>query len=323
MINICKEILIAEKRIEAHINKTPLLRSEILSKKLDSNIFLKCEQLQKTGSFKFRGALNKILSLCSDKFQPRTVIAASTGNHGKGVALAAKIANVEAKIYVPQNITQLKLEAIKNLDAKINIVKGDCLQAEIYARKIAEERNLCFISPYNDPQVIAGQGTIGLEIIEQIKQLNIKLDAVFVTVGGGGLISGIASYIKKHFLKTKIIGCWPMNNTIMYNAIKIGKILEINEKKSISDATAGSIEKDTITLELCKELIDDSILVSEEEIIQAMYTIAECEGFIIEGAAAVAVAAFLKKAKDFIGKNVLIVICGRNISLHNFHKLLK
>ena len=308
-----KNIEAAERRIRAYIHETPLEHSLLLSKEYGNNLFFKCEHLQKTGSFKFRGALNKIISM-SKANKDKGVLAASTGNHGQGVALAAKIAGVKSIIYVPEDVSHIKLEGILALGADIKIYKGDALQTEIEARKAANAQGITFISPYNDIDIISGQGTIGVELLKQCS----KLDAVFISVGGGGLISGISSYLKAKNPNIKIIGCWPENAPAMSECIKAGEIIDVPERPTISDGTAGGIEVNSITLPICQKNIDEHVLVSENEIKEAMRIIAQYERMIVEGAAAVAFAAFIKNAKQFKNQNIAIVLCGRNISFDEF-----
>ena len=310
-------ILEAESRIRPFIHQTPLEKSTVLSEKTSANVFLKCEHLQKTGSFKFRGALNKVLSL-TEVEKSRGVLAASTGNHGLGVALAAQMAGIQATIYVPKDISSMKLSAIRSLGANIDKTSEDCLEAEITARNVSKQTGQIFISPYNDRDVMAGQGTIGHELFIQ----NPKLDAVFISVGGGGLMGGIASYLKHINPNVHIVGCWPENSPILYECLKAGKIIPVAEEPTISDATAGGLEKKSVTFDICKNVIDQSILVSEAEIYAAMRLIAETERWIIEGAAGVAVAAFFKVSHQFQGKSVAIVLCGRNISFDKFRKVI-
>jgi threonine dehydratase len=257
--------------------------------------------------------LNKILSLSQDARQ-QGVIAASTGNHGLGVALAAKQTQVNATIFLPENASQFKKDTITLLGAKIQDVKGDCLQAELEAREAAEKQNKIFISPYNDPQVIAGQGTIGVELILQAK----NLDVVFIAVGGGGLISGIGTYLKAVSPHTKIVACSPENASAMYACLKAQKIIMVNEQPTLSESTAGNIEPGSITFEICQNVIDECILVSEQEIISAMQRLATQERWLVEGATALALAAFLKTKEQYQGKNVGVLLCGRNIEFAKF-----
>ncbi|CAM3520423.1 MULTISPECIES: threonine/serine dehydratase [Yersinia] len=305
----------AHQILRPQVRITPLDYSPLLSQHTGCEVYLKCDHLQHTGSFKFRGASNK-LRLLSEEQRQRGVIAASTGNHGQGVALAAKLLGVEATIYAPEQAAAIKLDAIRALGGKIELVAGDALNAELAGAKAAQEQGKVYISPYNDEQVIAGQGTCGMEIVEQ--QPN--LDAVFVSVGGGGYIAGIATVLKKLSPNTRIIACWPANATSMYSNLLAGEIYEVEEQETLSDGTAGGVETGAITFPLCQKLIDDKVLVTEEEIRQAMQLIARSDRWMIEGAAGVALAAALQQAPQWQGKKVAVVLCGKNIVLEKYLK---
>ncbi|UXD22954.1 Threonine dehydratase, catabolic [Yersinia enterocolitica] len=225
----------AHQALRPQVRVTPLEYSPLLSQHSGCEIYLKCEHLQHTGSFKFRGASNK-LRLLTDEQRQRGVITASTGNHGQAMALAGKLAGVKATIYAPEQAAAIKLEAIRALGGEVELIPGDALNAELAADSAAQQQGKIYISPYNDRQIIAGQGTCGMEMVEQQPDL----DAVFVAVGGGGLISGIATVLKKLSDKTQIIGCWPANATSMYTNLENGKIQEVAEQETLSDGTAGA-----------------------------------------------------------------------------------
>jgi threonine dehydratase len=188
--------------------------------------------------------------------------------------------------------------------------EGDCLAAEYEAREVAEKSGRVFISPYNDLEVIAGQGTVGVELARQLD----RIDAVFIAVGGGGLIAGVAAYLKSFSSNTRIIGCWPENSRALYECLRAGRIIEFPEEPTISESTAGGVEAGSVTFPLCQRLIDDQVLVTETEIGEAMRMIFENERWIIEGSAGVAVAGYLKEREKYAGQTVAIIICGRNIS---------
>jgi threonine dehydratase len=304
-----EEILAAESRIRALVRETPVDQSPHLSQLGNANVYLKLEHLQHTGSFKLRGATNKILSLTDEQLR-RGVIAASTGNHGMGVCYAARHAGTTAMIYLPRDVSEQKLAVIERLGGIPILSNNDCLEAENKARAAAERSGQVFISPYNDLEVIAGQGTIGVELARQIDQI----DAVFVAVGGGGLIAGIAAYLKSVNPQTRIVGCWPENSRALYECLRVGQIIEFPEEPTISESTAGGVEEGSITFPLCQKLIDDHVLVSESEIHQAMRLILDKEHWVIEGSAGVAVAAYLKERQRFTGQNIAIILCGRNIA---------
>ncbi|EKN4747923.1 threonine/serine dehydratase [Yersinia enterocolitica] len=303
----------AHQALRPQVRVTPLEYSPLLSQHSGCEIYLKCEHLQHTGSFKFRGASNK-LCLLTDEQRQRGVITASTGNHGQAMALAGKLAGVKATIYAPEQAAAIKLEAIRALGGEVELIPGDALNAELAADSAAQQQGKIYISPYNDRQIIAGQGTCGMEMVEQQPDL----DAVFVAVGGGGLISGIATVLKKLSDKTQIIGCWPANATSMYTSLENGKIQEVAEQETLSDGTAGGVEPGAITFALCQQLIDQKVLVSEQEIKDAMRLIAHTDRWMIEGAAGVALAAALKQAPLWQGKKVAVVLCGKNIVLKKY-----
>ena len=301
------------KKLPGLVHETPLSYSPAFCAHTGAKVYLKCEHLQQTGSFKLRGALNKILSL-SPKDKTKGIITASSGNHGMGVAMAAQKAKVHTTVFVPEDASAAKLATIQQLGADVKKIKGDCLAAEMEGASQAVKSGKTFISPYNDTTVIAGQATVGLEI------LNVEpdIDAVFVSVGGGGLISGIGSYIKQVAPNAKIIACWPENAASMYHCLEKGKIIDVQENETLSDGTAGGVEKDAVTFPICQEVIDDMVLVAEKEIKSAMKLTASYERYIIEGAAGVAMAAFLKTASVWTGKKVAVVLCGRNILFEKF-----
>src|SRR5215510_11967604 len=308
MIPTHQKVIEADFRIRGEIRETPVEYSYYLSKLSKCRVYLKLEHLQHTGSFKVRGALNKIYSLTPEQLK-KGVIAASTGNHGLGVCFGARQIDTEATIYMPHNISRAKLEMIKERGGNPILHGENCLDAEKKARQAAESSGQIFISPYNDLDVIAGQGTIGLELARQIDHI----DAAFIAVGGGGLISGIATYLKSVNAKTQIIGCWPENSRVLYECLLAGRIIEFPEQPTLSESTAGGVEEGSVTYPLCQELIDNCVLVSKADIHQAMHLIAEHERWIVEGSAGVAVAAFLKDCGKFAGQNIVILLCGRNI----------
>src|SRR5262245_2725510 len=312
-----RQIAEADARIRNQIRETPLDYSVALSSLTGCNVYLKLEQLQHTGSFKLRGAMNKILSLAPDQLQ-QGVIAASTGNHGMGVCYAARAAGTQATIYLPRDVAESKLAMMKHLGGQPAAEFNDCLDAEIKAREDALNSGKTYISPYNDVEVIRGQGTIGVELARQLD----RIDAVFIAVGGGGLLAGIASYLKSINHRIQIVGCWPENSRVIYECLRSGRIIEVPEQPTISESTAGGLEEGSVTFPLCQELIDEAVLVTEPEIFGAMKLIAEKERWIIEGSAGVAVAAFLKAHGNYRNQNVIIILCGRNISLIRWREIL-
>ena len=302
-------ILEARNRIGQHVLNTPVSRAHWLP----GEVHLKCEHLQHTGSFKLRGALNRLLTLDAAARQ-KGIITASTGNHGQGIARAAQIAGVQATVFVPEDAAAVKIAPMRAMGVEVETVAGDGLAAEVAARAAAEASGQIFVSPYNDPWVVAGQGTIGIELEEALG----VLDAVFVSVGGGGLISGIAGYLKSVQPGLRVVGCWPENAPAMARCLDAGEIQEVGEQPTVSDGTAGGIESGAITFDACAALIDEQVLVSEAEIAAAMRMLAEQERWIIEGAAGVALAACLKQSAAYVDARVAVVLCGRNIALEKF-----
>lgn len=306
----------AHGRIRSSIVTTPLQPVDRLASGIPAELYFKREDLQHTGSFKLRGATNKILSL-GPREAAAGVIAASNGNHGMGVAAAARRAGIAAEVYVSSHVSPGKARKIEHLGARIRRAGSDPLEAELAARAAASDSGKVFISPYNDLEVIAGQGTIAVELETQAPSLN----AVFVAVGGGGLIAGIGSYLKTVSPHTKIVGCWPENSRVLYESLKAGRILDFPEQPTLSESTAGGLESNSVTLKLCEKAIDDYVLVTEQEILSAMRLVRETEGWLMEGAAAVALAGFLQQAARFRGKTVVVVICGGNVSAEVLERL--
>jgi threonine dehydratase len=306
---LAEQVKSAAARIKSVVIETPAELPTDLAPDSGATVFFKLENQQQTGSFKLRGASNKILSLSSAE-AAAGVIAASNGNHGLGVAAAARRAGIAAEIYVSSLVSPAKAHRIEEFGGRIQRAGADPLVAELAARAAAEHQGKIFISPYNDPQVMAGQGTIAVELLRQVPDL----DAVFIAVGGGGLIGGIGAYIKSASPRTEIVGCWPENSRVLYESIKAGRILDVPEQPTLSESTAGGLEPGSVTLAIGAQVIDRSALVSEDEILHTMRRVRDLRGWTMEGAAAVAVAAFLKDAKRYAGKKVAIVICGGNLS---------
>lgn len=316
-MELLSEILKAELRIRQYVLKTPLLRSNYLSSLSGGNVYLKMESEQYTGSFKARGSMNKLLSI-AEKNPEQHAITASTGNHGLGFARALKILNMKGRIVLPQNASSAKVEALKSYNANLEFYGKDSYEAEMYAKAKAKEEGLIWISPYNDKQVIGGQGTIATELTSQLY----KIDNVLATVGGGGLISGIAKYMKILSPHTHIIGCQPENSPEMYLSVKAGKPQTFNSKETLSDGSAGGFEEDSITFDICRRLVDDYLLVNEKEIGAAIRMMLQYQGKLIEGAAGVAVAAFVQGIERFRDQNTVIIICGGNISPETLKTIL-
>ncbi len=311
------EIPLAEKRVRPHIRWTYLELSDWLSDEVGCEAYLKFENLQITGSFKLRGALNKVLSLSREQ-AGRGVVTASTGNHGLAVARALRVAGVSGKIYLPPSVAPGKLAALRRTDVELELFGQDPVEAELEARRVAEKAGKTYVSPYNDLQVVAGQGTIGLELIEDLP----KLEAVVVAVGGGGLISGIAGGLKLLGSSARVIGAQPARSAVMAESVRAGRIVDLPFRDTLSDATAGAVEKDSITFPLCRDLVDDFIVVEEDAIARAMRDLIEHHHVLAEGSAALAAAAFLQQKSRFQGKKVALILCGGNTGLETIRQVI-
>lgn len=303
----------AHTAMRPQVPRTPLGRSASLSASLGCEVLLKSEHLLPTGSFKLRGATNKIRLLDEDA-RRQGVITASTGNHGQAVAHAGALAGVPVTVYVTASASRSKTAAIQQLGAELVVVEGPPLEAELQARRRASEAGKPYVAPYNDVDVIAGQGTVGTELVEQTSHL----DAVFIAVGGGGLIGGVGTALKELRPQTRIVGVWPENSPCMLRALETGRLLEVAEAPTLSDGTAGAIEPGSVTFPICQAVIDSTVTVSEPEIATAMRQVAATEHWIIEGAAGVALAGLIKTASTWRNRTVAVVLCGRNIALETF-----
>jgi threonine dehydratase len=311
----------AELRIRPYITESPLVYSEILSQRTKAKVYYKLESHQLTASFKVRGAMNKLLALTKDELT-NGVVAASTGNHGCGVAYAASQLKTTGIVFVPENVSPVKAEAIKRYGAEIRYYHTDAGKTESHARAFALQNDLPYISPYNDPIIIAGQGTVGLELSKQLPEI----DYLYITVGGGGLVAGTAGFLKSATPTLTTIGCAAENDHFMLASVRAGKIIDMLAKPTLSDGSAGGMEANAITFPLVQRLVDEWVTVTEEEIAAAMRGYIETEHRLLEGAAGAAIAGFLKHAisapEKVSGKNIVIVICGARISLRTLKSIL-
>ena len=315
-----KDIIKAQERISDLIKKTELRKSSYFGKLIQGNVFLKLENLQITNAFKIRGALNKLSQLKKDK---QGIITASSGNHGQAVARACRELNYQATIIIPEGTPEKKRNLIQKYEAKYLVYGKSVDQAEAYGRKIAEkDADLLYISPYNDPEIIAGAGTIGLELIDQYSDLK----SILVPIGGGGLISGIALAIKERSPDIQVIGVQPKNDAAMYYSIKKGEALSSGaypHSFTIADGLAGGIEHNSITFPLVQKYVDQILLVQEQSIQKAIYLLWEKEGLTVEGAGAVGVAAILENPDMFLKQKIAIIISGGNINRDYFNKITR
>jgi threonine dehydratase len=290
------------------VHETPLEPSAYFSERVGAAVLLKLENLQVTGSFKARGAFNKLLSLAPSELA-RGIVAASTGNHGAAIAYSAMRLGLSAVVFVPENASPAKVENIRRFGASIIAHGAEGSVTETFARAYAAERGMTYASPYNDAEVIGGQGTMGAEIASRMPDV----DAVVVPLGGGGMISGIAGYLKAIRPDVRIVAASPRNSMSMIESVRAGTIVETKHLPTLSDGTAGGVEPGSITFELCRSLVDDFVVVEESTIAQAMKAFIETHHMLCEGSAGVALAA-LDSLRGRGFKNVAAVVSGANIS---------
>lgn len=317
-----KEILpahavLAANRIKSYVRETPLDYSPYFSELTGANVYLKLENLQYTGSFKLRGAFNKLLTL-SEEERASGGVAASSGNHGAAIAYAMSELGVSGPIFVPEQTSSTKVDAIRRAGGDVRFFGTDGLDTETHAREYAEQNGMHYLSPYNDPDVIAGQGTCGVEIAQQLSEI----DAIFIAVGGGGLICGVGVFLKSVNPAMSVVSCQPAASPVMTESIKAGKILDLPGKPTLSDGTAGGIEADSITFDICRDITDEFVVVSEEQIAEAMCGLIDTHHMLPEGAAGVALAGLLATGDKYRDRNVVVVVCGGNISRETLKKVI-
>jgi threonine dehydratase len=311
-----REIKKAALRLKNVVYKTPLVYSYSLSEVSGANLYLKLENLQRTGSFKIRGAYNKLYSL---RGKANCVVAASAGNHAQGVALAARLLGIKAILVMPEGTPINKVLGVKRYGAEI-ILYGDTFDdAYRYARQLEVKHGYVFIHAFDDPEVISGQGTIGLEIVESLK----NVEAVLVPVGGGGLISGISVALKERNPGIKVVGVQSSSVPSMFMSVKKGKIVEAGDPvQTIADGIAVK-RVGEITYNIVKRYVDDIYTVDEDEIEDALLLLTERKRVVVEGAGTVGLAGLLKKKNEFKNKNTVVVISGGNIDINVLARIIE
>jgi len=313
-----QEIQDARNAIRDEVKKTPLVRSKYLSNLTHSDVYLKLENLQVTNSFKIRGALNRLMKLSTDE-KARGIVAASSGNHAQAVAIGAEKLNLNATVVVPKRTPKIKIEKIRRHKVEL-VLYGEMYDyAEEYARKLAKEKGLTFISPYNDPIVVAGQGTVGLEILEDLP----TVDSIVVPVSGGSILSGIAVAAKNIKPSIEVLGAQPENVAAMYQSLKAGKIINIPMKPTIAEGLDGNIEQGCITFELVQRYVDEILLFNENTIKKMIRILWEQERQVVEASGAIAIAPIVEMPNRFTGKRTVAVITGGNIDEVVFKDILK
>lgn len=292
------------------VRQTDLIYAPVLSEQCGCEVYLKTENLQITGSFKVRGAYYKISQL-SEEEKAKGVIACSAGNHAQGVALASKKFGIKATICMPDGAPISKVEATKSYGAEVVLVPGVYDDAHTYAEKLREERGSTFIHPFDDDDVIAGQGTIGLEIMEQLKDA----DVVVAPVGGGGLVSGVAFAVKSLNSKVRVYGVQSTGAPSMLNSLEHHKIETLPSVSTVADGIAVK-EPGKKTFEICEKYVDGIVSVTDDQVSAAILALIEKQKMIAEGAGAVALAAVMyDKIPDVKGKKVVCLISGGNIDV--------
>jgi threonine dehydratase len=288
-----------------------------LSDRIEGDVWLKLDSMQRTSSFKFRGAINKILTLTEEELD-KGVVSASTGNYALAVAEATRIRKHRATIYVAKDIESSRLELLRAHRLDLVIFGEGAWDAEKEARRVAEEEDKIYVSPYNDPIVVGGQGTCGYEISRQLPDL----DAAFLACGAGGLLTGSAGWLKSHNAAVKAFGVSPANSPVMYESMRANKIVEMETQPTLADTCAGGVDLDSITLELCQRYVEEIVLLSEEEIAASIRLLFEQHRLVVEGSGALGIGGLLKRKKQFKGKRVVAVVCGRNIDLEVFKRII-
>jgi threonine dehydratase len=319
-----EDVADAARRIGPHVRRTGLWVSAPWSERHGATIAVKAEHTQHTGSFKLRGALNKVLGL--DPAQRAAgIVTASSGNHGIATATAARIADTTCSVYLPAGASPAKVAAITRLGADIVTVDStDAYRAEEEARAGAERTGATYVSPYNDRAVVAGQGTIGLEITADAPAAGLDgIDAVVAAVGGGGLISGIATWVSAHAPEVTMVGASPTNDRAMMASVEAGRVIEAAARPTFSDGTAGGIEPGTVTFAPCRDLVDEWVAVGEDDIARAVTAMIDDHHQLVEGAAGVALAAAADHARRHPGARIVVVSCGANVSAARLDQMLQ
>jgi threonine dehydratase len=311
-----KKIQDARKAIAPFVKSTPLMKSQFLTTFCGCPLFLKLENLQITSSFKPRGVFNKLLHLSAEE-QNSGIITASAGNHGQAVAYAAHKLGYYARVVVPKPTPKVKIDGIRKYDADLVLFGENYDEAERKAKELAQNDGCAYISPYNDELIIAGHGTIGLEILEVLPDV----DAIMVPLGGGGLLSGISVAVKSRRPDVQVIGVQSKSSPVMYESLKAGKIVNVKKAgNSIAEGLSGSVGP--ITFGLVRKYVDFVMLVKEETLRNAVYLLWAHDSQVVEGSGAAAVAPIIENKPLFKGKRVVSVVTGGNIDSDLFQSII-
>ena len=288
----------ARRRIRAHVYETPLLPAR------RAGLWFKAENFQLTGSFKIRGAASVMTALPAGQ----ALITASSGNHGIGSARAAQSLGRKLTVVLPETVVPEKLAKIRSYGVEVVLHGAETGLAEQHAQSLARQTGARYVSPYNDADVIAGQGTIALELLEQTPQI----DNLFIAMGGGGLISGIGAVIKAFSPTTRIIGVAAEASQALALSLQAGRVVDCDHLDTLADAVAGGIDDDTLTLPMAQAVVDEVVTCSEGEVLGALRALAQDENLLVEGAAALAMAGFRKLGEATKGKTNVVLLCGGN-----------
>lgn len=316
--DIPRFVLEAIERCKDYLSPTPLEYSLYLSRQIDGEVWLKLDSMQRTSSFKFRGAINKMLSLTEAELD-LGIISTSTGNYALAVHEAAKTRGRRATIYVGEDIDPARLELLRSRDLDLVIQGASAWDAEKEARRVAEEEGKIYLSPYNDPIVVGGQGTCGYEISQQLPDL----DTALFACGAGGLLTGSAGWLKSHNPDIEVYGVSPENSPVMYESMRANKMLEMETYPTLADTCAGGVDLDSITLDLCRRYVDEIFLLTEAEIEASIRLLFEQHRLVVEGSGALGIGGLLKRKSQFKGKKVVAAVCGRNIDLEVFKRIIQ
>ncbi|MBO1002108.1 hydroxyectoine utilization dehydratase EutB [Pseudogracilibacillus auburnensis] len=308
----------ARKRISNIVSETPLISSPKLGELLGASVHLKLENMHEIGAFKIRGAANKLLSLTMEE-RAKGVTTFSTGNHGLAVAYVANTLGVKALICISNRVPQAKVDKLQQLGAEVIKVGDSQDEAEQYSYKLEKEHGLTVIKPFDDPFVIAGQGTIGLELLHHLPHI----DTAIIPVSGGGLFAGIAFVLKKNNPKIKLIGVSMERSPVMFESVRANKPVSLKEQDTLADSLLGGIGLDNqYTFPMVQHLIDEFVLLSEEEIAKGMAFMLHEHRFIVEGAAATGVGAIVSGKIKEAGKEVATIITGNNVDPSVMKKII-
>jgi threonine dehydratase len=315
-MKLWEEVEVAQRKIQKIILRTPMIYSDTFSKLTGKEVFLKLENLQKTGSFKIRGAYYK-LSQLTPSMKQKGVLAASAGNHAQGVALASSILGIHSTIVMPEGVSLAKQMATQAYGGEVILFGENTDEALDYAKKLAKGRR-SLIHPFDDEQVIAGQGTVGLEILEEVPEV----EAILVPTGGGGLISGIAAIVKKRRPEVKVIGVQSAHAPSASYSFKKGKIVEVRVKPTLADGIALR-RVGEVTFPLIQKGVDEMLTVGEDEIASAILMLMERKRIVAEGAGATPLAALLSKRLRARVKKIVLLISGGNIDFHLLDRIIE